>query len=162
MKEQLLVDKDYLLKKFPGKGGWTYAEIPEVTGDAHSKFGWVMVKGSIDGHHFSRYHLASMGNGSLFFPVKASTRKKIMKQAGDVVRIVLYKDDSKVEVPAELLECLQTEPVALERFLSLEDQEKEMHIKRIYSAKKAETRADRIVQLIKQLLPCLFTFVLVI
>lgn len=25
-----LVDKDCLLEKFSGKGGWTYAEIPEV------------------------------------------------------------------------------------------------------------------------------------
>lgn len=28
--EKLLVDKDCLLEKFSGKGGWTYAEILEV------------------------------------------------------------------------------------------------------------------------------------
>lgn len=28
--EKPLVDKDYLLQKFEGKGGWTYAEIPEI------------------------------------------------------------------------------------------------------------------------------------
>ena len=28
IKEEPLVDKEYLLEKFPGKGGWTYALIP--------------------------------------------------------------------------------------------------------------------------------------
>jgi hypothetical protein len=29
-KEQTLIDDVYLLEKFSGKGGWTYARIPEV------------------------------------------------------------------------------------------------------------------------------------
>ena len=28
-----LVDKDYLLERTPGNGGWTYAPIPEVPQD---------------------------------------------------------------------------------------------------------------------------------
>ena len=36
MEEQPLVDKEYLLEKFPGKGGWTYAMIPEVLQDPHA------------------------------------------------------------------------------------------------------------------------------
>lgn len=28
--ENLLLKQSYLLQKSPGKGGWTYAEIPEV------------------------------------------------------------------------------------------------------------------------------------
>lgn len=33
VKEESLVDKEYLLEKFPGKGGWTYALIPEILQD---------------------------------------------------------------------------------------------------------------------------------
>lgn len=29
-KEKPLLDRKYLLEKFPGKGGWTYTAIPEV------------------------------------------------------------------------------------------------------------------------------------
>jgi hypothetical protein len=29
--EKPLVNKKFLLKKFPGKGGWTFVELPEVT-----------------------------------------------------------------------------------------------------------------------------------
>ena len=44
-----LVDKDTLLERTPGNGGWTYAPIPEVPQDKKAPFGWVKVKGSIDG-----------------------------------------------------------------------------------------------------------------
>ncbi len=37
--EQALVNKNYLLEKFPGKGGWTYALIPEILPDKHVHFG---------------------------------------------------------------------------------------------------------------------------
>ena len=62
--EKPLVNQDYLLQKFPGKGGWTYAEIPEVLQDKHAPFGWVKVKGSIDGYQFKNYRLMPMGNGN--------------------------------------------------------------------------------------------------
>ena len=35
-----LVDKDYLLERTPGNGGWTYAPIPEVPQDKKAPFGW--------------------------------------------------------------------------------------------------------------------------
>jgi hypothetical protein len=78
-----LADNKYLLEKYPGKDGWTYAEIPEVPQSRNSPFGWVKVKGSIDNHEFKNYHLMPMGNGKLFLPVKSDIRKKIGKKEGD-------------------------------------------------------------------------------
>ena len=46
MNEKPLVDKKYLLEKFPCKGGWTYTIIPEILPDKNSPFSWVKVKGS--------------------------------------------------------------------------------------------------------------------
>jgi hypothetical protein len=37
--EKPLIDKKYLLEKFQGKGGWTYASIPDISQDKHSPFG---------------------------------------------------------------------------------------------------------------------------
>ena len=48
-REKPLVDKQYKLEKFQGKGGWTYARIPEIIQDKKAHFGWVKVRGSIDG-----------------------------------------------------------------------------------------------------------------
>ena len=85
------VAKQYRLKKFPGKGGWTYAEIPEIPQDRKAHFGWVRVNGSIDGYPLNKHKLMPMGNGTLFLPVKAAIRKKIGKEEGDHVQIILEK-----------------------------------------------------------------------
>lgn len=94
-----LVDKDYLLERTPGNGGWTYAPIPEVPQDKKAPFGWVKVKGSIDGVEIKKHHLMPMGNGELGLSVKAEIRKKIKKQAGDYVHVVLYLDEEPRRFP---------------------------------------------------------------
>lgn len=86
--DKILVDKDYLLQKFEEKGGWTYAEIPEVLMPKTS-FGMLKVRGKIDNYEFSDVRLLPLGNGNLFLAVNLQLRKKIKKQAGDTVHIIL-------------------------------------------------------------------------
>ncbi|MBC5994116.1 YdeI/OmpD-associated family protein [Pontibacter cellulosilyticus] len=152
MEEQPLTNKSYLLEKFSGKGGWTFAAIPEILPDKHAHFGWVRVKGTIDGYEIKGYHLMPMGNGQLFLPVRAEIRKKIKKQAGDWVQVILYADNTPQEVPEELLLCLQDEPTALEKFLKCTKGEQKAFVDWIYSAKTDETKVERIVQSINKLL----------
>lgn len=150
--EEPLVDKEYLLEKFPGKGGWTFARIPEIAPHGHNPFGWVTVSGSIDGYKLDHYKLMPMGNGSLFLPVKASIRKKIGKAAGDTVRVVLFPDDSPLGVPTEIIECFDNEPKSVyENFLALTDGQKKAYIDWIYAAKQDETRANRILGMMERL-----------
>ncbi len=141
-----LVNKKYLLEKFPGKGGWTYARIPEILQDKHSPFGWVRVRGTIDHFEISNYHLMPMGNGKLFLPVKAAIRNKIKKQAGDTIHVTLYADHSPTEIPEELKLCLQDEPGGLETFMTYTHGEQKAFIDWIYSAKTDETRIERIAR----------------
>ncbi|MDX1906009.1 MAG: YdeI/OmpD-associated family protein, partial [Bacteroidia bacterium] len=122
--ETPLADGVYRLEKFPGKGGWTYAALPEVKPDPHAHFGWVRVRGSIDGYEIAQYHLMPMGDGRLFLPVKAQIRKKIHKEAGDTVHVILYADRSPVQIPEDLLLCLRDEPGAYEAFMQYSDGEK--------------------------------------
>ncbi len=149
--EHPLVNQNYLLEKFPGKGGWTYARIPEISQDKQSPFGWVRVRGSIDDYPIEGYHLMPMGNGGLFLPVKSQIRKKIGKQDGDWVNVILYADKLPTEIPEELKLCLQDEPHAYESFLAQTEGQQKAAIEWIYSAKKEETRIERIVQLINKL-----------
>ncbi len=146
-----LVSKKYLLEKFPGKGGWTFARIPEILQDKKAHFGWVKVRGTIDGYEIRKYHLMPMGNGSLFLPVKAEIRKKIRKGNGDYVRVVLYPDHEPLEVPEEMLLCLRDEPGALKFFNSLSESEQKYYIQWIYSAKKEETKINRLAKAINRL-----------
>ncbi len=146
-----LTNKVYLLEKFPSKGGWTYAELPEIKPDKNTSFGMVKVKGTIDDYEIKNYNLMPMGNGKLFLPVKAEIRKKIKKQAGDYVHVILYLDDTPVELPEELKLCLQNEPNAYETFCSYTDGEQKAFIDWIYAAKKEETKVERIVKMLKKL-----------
>jgi hypothetical protein len=147
-----LVNKKYLLEKFPGKGGWTFARIPEIKQDKKAHFGWVKVRGTIDGFEIRKYHLMPMGNGTLFLPVKAEIRKKIKKTEGDYVHVILYLDTEPLEIPEEMLLCLQDEPQALKFFNSLSESEQKYYIQWIYSAKKEETKIERLAKTINRLL----------
>lgn len=148
--EKPLVDKDYLLDKFPGKGGWTYTLIPEIPPDSHAPFGWVKVKGSIDGIEICDYHLMPYYGGSqtLFLSVKADIRKKIRKEAGDTVHVILYRDEDPLEVPEELLLCIRDDANAQAFFNLLNDGERHKFVKWIYSAKSEKTRIDRMAKTI--------------
>lgn len=92
-----------------------------------------------------------MGDGNFFLPVKAEIRKAIHKTEGDRVHIVLYPDNEPLEVPEELLQCLQDEPFALHFFNSLSESEKKFYIQWIYSAKQEQTKINRMAKSINRL-----------
>ena len=150
--EKPLVNKSFILQKFPGKGGWTYAAVPEIKPNKKNPFGWVRVRGFIDDYEIKQYHLMPMGNGHLFLPVKAGIRKKIKKQEGDHVHVQLFLDESAIEIPDDLLECLRDEPKAHQHFFKLSDSEQKQYIDWIYAAKKEETRVERMATAINRLL----------
>lgn len=141
-----LVDKEYLLERFPGKGGWTYAELPEIKKDKDAAFGMMKVCGTIDGYEISGYSLMPMGNGRLFIPVKAEIRKKIGKEEGDYVHIKLYKDDAPYQIPEAFELILREELGAYEAFIKYKKWEQRMCINWIYSAKREETVRERILK----------------
>ena len=147
-----LIDGQYLLEKYPGKGGWTYAAIPEIAQNPNNPFGWVKVKGSIDGYELNQYKLMPMGEGRLFLPVKAAIRKKIKKEKGDSVHIILYLDENPLEIPEEIIECFKTESQSVyETFLSFSEGERKTYLDWIYDAKTDETKTQRIVTMMERL-----------
>lgn len=149
--EKPLVNQSYLLKRMQGKGGWTYAEIPEVQPDKKAYFNWVKVRGSIDGYEIKQYNLMPMGNGNLFLPVKAAIRKKIGKEAGDSVHVILYADKTPLSIPDELMVCLLDSPKAHQFFMTLTESNQKYYIDWIYEAKQLETKVNRIAKTIERL-----------
>ena len=147
-----LVNQQYVLEKMPGKGGWTYAIIEGVPKDKRAKFGWVQVNGSIDSFELKNYKLMPMANGKLFLPVKAEIRKKINKNAGESVQVILYLDDSTTVFPEEIIACLKDEPEAYKTFLTYSESEQKSMIDWIILAKKDAIKVERVVELIDKLL----------
>lgn len=148
---KLLIDKSLLLEKYPGKGGWTFSQVPNIPSNEKKAFGYVRVKGSIDGYEIKGFNLMPMKNGNMFLPVKAEIRKVIKKEEGDYVHVILYRDDDPTETPEELLACLSEEPKAHQMFLTLSDAEKKAFISWIYAAKTDETKVRRIAVMLDRL-----------
>lgn len=143
-----LVDKLFVLERFLGKGGWTFIEISSLPKNGDNAFGTVKVKGTIDSFEISDYTLMPRGNGNLLLAVKAEIRKAIGKEEGDSVRVVLYKDEGEFEIPEEFRRALEAEPGVFEKFSAYKKWEQRLCIKWIYSAKREETKRERIIRAI--------------
>lgn len=146
-----LVKKKLLMEKYPGKGGWTYVRVPRLPKNTKKNFGYVTVKGTIDGFSISKYNIMPMKDGNFFLPIRTEIRKKIGKEAGETVEVILYPDHAPLKAPKELLECLADDPAALKFFGTLTDSNKKYYIEWIYSAKRVETKADRIAKTMDRL-----------
>lgn len=146
-----LVNQKYLLEKYPGKGGWTYAAIPEIARDEHAWFGWVKVSGSIDGYEIKSYNLMPMGSSMMFLPVKAEIRNKIGKNEGDWVHIILYSEQLPHVSHEDFMICLKEDPVAYQNFINKSESEQKAFIDWIYSAKNDNTKVDRMAEVLNKL-----------
>lgn len=150
--EKLLINKKYKLEKQPGKGGWTYVVITEIPDVERGWFGLVRVSGTIDDFELKGYNLMPMGKGKLFLPVKAEIRKKIGKSEGDWVQLTLYADQQSMDIPTDLLLCLEDEPVAHHNFLQYSETEKRQFIDWIFAAKTEDTKIERMAQTVNMAL----------
>ena len=146
---KLLIEGDYLLNKFPGKGGWTYVEIPEIAPNKNNPFGWVKISGSIDSYSLSHYKLMPLGKGKLFLPVKASIRKAIQKQEGDTVHLILFEDAMPEAFIYEIHQCIADEnPILLDQFLQLKNDQQMNLLNQIYDVKNEQEKVVKIAALI--------------
>ena len=151
--EMPLVDKTVPLEKFPGKGGWTFVRIPEGLQGAKNHFGWKKVRGFIDNYEVSGLHLMPMGKGQLFLPVKAGIRKVINKQAGELVKLVLFATEKTAPVTEhDFLLCLEEEPEALRNFHSFPVAEQERFLAWIAAEESEDQKVERMAQAITRII----------
>lgn len=145
-----LVNKRFKLEKYPGKGGWTYARIPRFK-ISQKTGGSAKVKGTIDDFEIKKVHLMPMNVGHFFFPIKSEIRKKIGKEHGDYVSIVLYPDTDELEIPDEMHDCLKEEPAALLFFNKLTESQRMYYVNWVISAKRIETKVERLAKTVDRL-----------
>lgn len=148
---EILIEGEFVLEKFPGKGGWTFVRVPIEILPARKSFGMIRVCGFIDDFEFEGKHLMPMGNGFVFLPIAKPIRTVIGKEQGDPIRLTLMRDEVPNQVPEELIECLKDDPGKLQLFQKLSDANQKHWIEYIYSTNSPEVKSDRIIKLLNQL-----------
>ncbi len=149
--ENPILDTEILLERYPGKGGWTYAPIPELWQDKSQPFGWVKVTGYIDDYALPETHLMPMGNHRLFLPVKAAIRKIIKKEAGQAVRVKLYRAEKLQDYSTDFLDCLKDEPAACRNYQALPASEQKAYLDYIHATDKDAIRIERMAESVSRI-----------
>ncbi len=111
----------------------------------------VKVKATFDGAEY-RGSLVSMG-GCYMLGMTQEMRKKIGKDFGDIIDVTIEKDEEErtIEIPDDFIEAMSKKPDALLAFEKLSFTAKKEYVTRINDAKKAETRLNRIVKAVEEL-----------
>jgi hypothetical protein len=139
------------ISKFGSKGektGWTYIDVPAELANqlmpGNKKA--FRVKGLLDNYAYEGLSLIPMGEGDFILAVNATMRKALRRNVGAILTVVMEVDTKPVTISAELLECLEDEPAAVEYFNKLPKSHQNYYSRWIESAKSAETKAKRIAQ----------------
>lgn len=139
-----------ILRKIPDKDA-TFVEIPF---DVEQEFGAkrVKVKSKFDGVDY-RGSIVNMGQGCYMIGVTKAIRKQIGKEAGDNIFVEVEKDEEvrEIELPKDFKLELEQNEQALKFYDSLSYSAKKKYYQWITSAKKEETRKNRIKESIIKL-----------
>ena len=127
--------------------------VPFKVEEVYGKRSQVKVRGTIDKFPY-RSSIAPMGNGLHAMVVKKEIREAIRKSAGDKVHVVMEVDTEEriVVVPDDFRQALEKSKKANEIFDKLSYTHRKEYVQWIESAKKLETRTNRIKSAIEKIL----------
>ena len=139
------------IKKQPGMNA-AFIEFPYSVEEEFGTRGQVKVYVEFNGYAY-RGSLVKMGHDCHFVGVTQEVRKAIDKNPGDIIHVILKKDDAPrvVEVPEELAALLKNNPAAKETFDKLSYTHQKEYVTWVTSAKKAETRGQRLNKTVEML-----------
>lgn len=148
---ELILEGEFVLERFPGKGGWTFIRIPKTLLPSGKAFGMIKLSGKIDEFEFEGKHLMPMGQGVHFLTVAKPIRTAIGKEEGEMVWLKLFRDEIPNSIPEELIDCLKDDPGKLPLFYQLSESVQKHWVEFIYSADSEDRKAARIVKLLNEL-----------
>ncbi|WP_316821298.1 YdeI/OmpD-associated family protein [Pedobacter gandavensis] len=133
------------------KTGWTYIFVPfeianAIKADCRKSY---RVRGMLDQVNIAGLALVPMGSGDFIIALNQLLRKKLKKDKGGIVSLMLEEDpDFKILMPDDLEVCLSDEPQWLEGFLKLPKSHQNWYINWLNSAKTEATRTKRLVRIV--------------
>lgn len=129
-----------------------FIEFPYDVEKEFGTRGQVKVQVRFDGAEY-RGSLAKMGHHCHKIGVTKAIRDKIGKQPGDMVHVILQKDDQPrvVDIPSELKIVLSAHPDLAAYFDSLSYTHRKEYAQWIAEAKKEETRQRRLKKAVEMM-----------
>ncbi|MHB1392863.1 MAG: YdeI/OmpD-associated family protein [Clostridia bacterium] len=143
---------DAEIKKQPSIDA-AFIEFPYDVEKEFGVKGQVKVLATFDGCEY-RGSLAKMGHNCHMLGITQKVRASIGKNPGDIVHVILKKDEEPriVEIPEDFRQLLEENEQALGFFETLSYTNRKEYVQWITSAKKAETREKRVKDTIVMLL----------
>lgn len=126
-----------------------YIEFPYDAEKEFGRKGQIKVKAYFDGFEY-RGSLVRMGHPCHIIGLNKKVRDAIGKGPGDTVDVLIIEDTEErvVEVPSDFAAALNKNETAREVFEKMSFTHRREYVEWITSAKKAETRENRIVKAI--------------
>ena len=142
--------KAELVSRGPG-GAWTYLQIPFSVPEIFGRKGQVPVRATINGFTFRNSLMPRAGVHILV--VGKDILASAAANPGDTVQVELALDDvpRTVTVPADIEAALAKAPAQQQSFNALSYSHKKEYVDWIESAKKPETRLNRIEKMAEML-----------
>lgn len=142
---------DATIQRLEGKMAWPVLYVPFDLEETYGTKGRLNVIITLDGHGFQGTLLPSKHGHYIVYNqfMKAACKKEM----GDSIHIVMEPDlePRMIEIPDDLQGILATDHVVFEEYEKLPDYMKREEVNKIQSAKKPETRQNRIQKLIEKL-----------
>jgi hypothetical protein len=139
-----------LLGRGPG-GSWVYLRFPFSGSETFGRKGQVPVRGTINGFAFRNSLMPR--DGIHILGVGKDLQQGARASIGDTVKVEIELDDAprEVAIPAGLEAALAKAPAQAKRFAALSYSHKKEYADWIESAKRPETRANRIQKALEML-----------
>jgi len=135
-----------------GIGTWHFANVPINVEQEFGTKGQVKVKATINGKTLYN-SLMPHGNGMHYIVLGESIRNQTGIKVGDTIQMTVEADvrARKVEMPEDFEKLLIKNKAALEFYTNLAHTYQKQYVQWIISAKKEETRAERVAQAVEKL-----------
>lgn len=147
----MIVEFEAVIKKHDGMDA-AYVEFSFNVEQMYGVRGQVKVKAAFDGYEY-RGVLANMGLACHCIGLNKAVRQAIGKQGGDTVHVAIERDEEPrtIELPGFLQAELGRNPEAAEFFEQLSYSNKRKYNDWLTSAKREDTRANRLERTIAML-----------
>jgi Domain of unknown function (DUF1905)/Bacteriocin-protection, YdeI or OmpD-Associated len=136
------------------KTNWYYIIMPDDVMQIlqATKTKSLRVKGLLDAVPIKMLALWPIGEAQYILPLNATIRKQLHKDVEHSIHLQIEIDNDEIGIAPELYDCLQDEPLAMQRFYAMNKSWQNNFSRMVNDAKTPATKAKRIAKFLEALI----------